>query len=48
MNLLRMLDVARAYRAGTPLGDVVVLKAHALSSPSASVTRRLEPRRSAA
>ena len=33
MNLRRMLETIRAYRAGAPLGDVVVMKLDALASP---------------
>jgi ubiquinone biosynthesis protein Coq4 len=40
-----MLEVLRAYRAGAPLGDVVLLKLDALRSPAAEVERRLAPLR---
>jgi ubiquinone biosynthesis protein Coq4 len=42
MNLRRMLDTIRAYRAGAPLGDVVVMKLDALASPPPETLRRLE------
>jgi ubiquinone biosynthesis protein COQ4 len=42
MNLKKMLATYRAYRAGVPLGDVVVLKLDALSSPPAGIARQLE------
>jgi ubiquinone biosynthesis protein COQ4 len=43
MNLSKMLHMIRAYRAGAPLGDVVVLKADALSEAPASMAARLAP-----
>jgi ubiquinone biosynthesis protein Coq4 len=42
MNLGKMIATFRAYRAGVPLGDVVVLKADALSAPPAATIRKLE------
>jgi len=42
MNLRKMLDTIVAYRAGAPLGDVVVMKLDALSAPSRDVLRKLE------
>jgi ubiquinone biosynthesis protein Coq4 len=42
MNLRKMVETIRAYRAGVPLGDVVVLKLDALSRPPAETLRRLE------
>ena len=42
MNLRKMLATIRAYRAGAPLGDVVVLKLDALSRPPKGIERRLE------
>jgi ubiquinone biosynthesis protein COQ4 len=42
MNLRKMWDTIRAYRAGAPLGDVVVMKLDALASPPAETLRRLE------
>jgi ubiquinone biosynthesis protein COQ4 len=42
MNLRKMIETIRAYRAGVPLGDVVVLKLDALSAPPKSTLRRLE------
>jgi len=42
MNLRKMLDTYLAFRAGAPLGDVVVLKLDALSSPSTATLRALE------
>jgi ubiquinone biosynthesis protein Coq4 len=41
MNLRKLLHMIRAYRAGAPLGDVVVLKLDALSAPAPSVAERL-------
>lgn len=43
MNLLKMFGMMRAYAAGAPFGDVVVLKLDALSGVSRDVARRLEP-----
>jgi ubiquinone biosynthesis protein Coq4 len=37
-----MIQTLRAYRAGEPLGDVVVLKLDALSAPSQDTLRKLE------
>jgi ubiquinone biosynthesis protein Coq4 len=37
-----MIETLHAYRAGAPLGDVVVLKMDALSAPPKSTLRRLE------
>lgn len=42
MNLRKMIETLRAFRAGAPLGDVVVLKLDAYSGPSKEVTRKLE------
>jgi ubiquinone biosynthesis protein COQ4 len=42
MDLRKLLATMRAYRAGAPLGDVVVLKLDALSAPPAGVSRALE------
>ena len=42
MNLRRMLETIRAYRAGAPLGDVVVMKLDALASPPPETLRKLE------
>jgi ubiquinone biosynthesis protein Coq4 len=42
MNLRKMLDTIVAYRAGAPLGDVVVLKVDAYSLPPKSTLRALE------
>jgi ubiquinone biosynthesis protein COQ4 len=41
VNLRRMLETIRAYRAGAPLGDVVVMKLDALSTPPAETLRKL-------
>jgi ubiquinone biosynthesis protein Coq4 len=41
MNLRRMLETIRAYRAGAPLGDVVVMKLDALASPPPATLRKL-------
>ena len=43
MNLRKMLEMIRAYRAGAPLGDVVVLKLDALSSPPKGIGEKLAP-----
>ena len=43
MNLRKMVATMRAYRAGAPLGDVVVLKLDALSRPPRGIAQRLEP-----
>jgi len=43
MNLRKMLETIRAYRAGAPLGDVVVLKLDALSSPPKGIGEKLAP-----
>jgi ubiquinone biosynthesis protein Coq4 len=37
-----MLQTVRAYRAGAPLGDVVVMKLDALSSPPPETLRKLD------
>jgi ubiquinone biosynthesis protein Coq4 len=42
MNLRKMIETIRAYRAGVPLGDVVVLKLDALSRPPRDTLRKLE------
>jgi len=42
MNLRRMIETVRAFRAGAPLGDVVVLKLDAFFGPSKEVSRKLE------
>jgi ubiquinone biosynthesis protein Coq4 len=42
MNLRKMIRTYRAYRAGVPLGDVVVLKLDAYSAPPSETLRRLE------
>jgi ubiquinone biosynthesis protein COQ4 len=42
MDLSKLLRTLRAYRSGAPLGDVVVLKLDALSSPSRDVELELE------
>jgi ubiquinone biosynthesis protein Coq4 len=42
MNLRKMIETIRAYRAGAPLGDVVVLKLDALSKPPKGIAQRLE------
>jgi ubiquinone biosynthesis protein Coq4 len=42
MNLVKLFGVFRAYRAGVPLGDVVVLKVDALSSRPKDMARRLD------
>ncbi len=42
MNLRKMVETIRAYRAGAPLGDVAVLKLDALSAPSQRTIRELE------
>jgi ubiquinone biosynthesis protein Coq4 len=41
MNLGKLRYMFRAHRAGAPLGDVVVLKLDALSSPSPTVAEQL-------
>jgi ubiquinone biosynthesis protein COQ4 len=43
MNLRKMLETLRAYRVGAPLGDVVVLKLDALSSPPKGIGPKLAP-----
>lgn len=43
MNLRKLFLMLRAYLAGAPLGDVVLLKLDALSSPKAEIVRQLEP-----
>jgi ubiquinone biosynthesis protein Coq4 len=45
MNVVKMIAMYRAYFAGAPLGDVVVLKLDAYPSPKREVTQRLEPLR---
>jgi ubiquinone biosynthesis protein Coq4 len=45
MNFRKMVNTARAYRAGAPLGDVVVLKLDALSAPPQATLRKLETMR---
>ncbi|HKE10432.1 MAG TPA: Coq4 family protein [Myxococcota bacterium] len=45
MNLRRMIETVRAFRAGVPLGDVAVLKLDAFSGASKAILRRLEPLR---
>ena len=42
MNLRKMIETMRAYRAGAPLGDVVVLKLDAISGPPKGIAQRLE------
>jgi ubiquinone biosynthesis protein Coq4 len=42
MNLAKMFGMLRAYGAGAPLGDVVVLKLDALSGVSGAIARKLE------
>jgi ubiquinone biosynthesis protein Coq4 len=42
MHLRKMIETFRAYRAGAPLGDVVVLKLDALSRPPKSLAPKLE------
>jgi len=42
MNLAKMLEMFRAFRAGAPLGDVAVLKLDALAAPPRSIAARLE------
>ena len=39
MNLRRMRETIRAYRAGAPLGDVVVMKLDALAAPPQETLR---------
>jgi len=41
MNFGKLLHALRAYRAGAPLGDVVVLKLDALSRPTPAVAEQL-------
>jgi ubiquinone biosynthesis protein Coq4 len=41
MDLVKMIAMGLAYRAGAPLGDVAVLKLDALSAPSAEMTEKL-------
>jgi len=41
MNLRKMLETIRAYRAGAPLGDVVVLKLDALAAPPKGIAEKL-------
>src|SRR5688572_24904794 len=42
MNLRKMREAIHAYRRGAPLGDVVLLKLDALSSPKAEVALELD------
>jgi ubiquinone biosynthesis protein COQ4 len=42
MNFRKLLATMRAYRAGAPLGDVVVLKLDALSAPPRGIASKLE------
>ena len=42
MNLRKMIEMMRAYRAGAPLGDVAVLKLDAISGTPKGIARRLE------
>jgi len=42
MNLRKMLETIRAYRAGAPLGDVAVLKLDALDGAPKGIAARLE------
>jgi ubiquinone biosynthesis protein COQ4 len=42
MNLRKMIQTVRAFRAGAPLGDVAVLKLDAFSGPSKKHSRKLE------
>src|SRR5215510_9395206 len=42
MNLRKMIETIRAFRAGAPLGDVVVLKLDALADPPPGIASRLE------
>jgi ubiquinone biosynthesis protein Coq4 len=42
MHLRKLLHVRRAYRAGAPLGDVLVLKLDALSAPPADLQAKLD------
>ena len=42
MNLHKMIETMRAYRAGAPLGDVAVMKLDAFSSPPQATLRQLE------
>jgi ubiquinone biosynthesis protein Coq4 len=42
MNLTKMLETLRAFRAGAPLGDVAVLKLDALSAPPRGIAAKLE------
>ena len=41
MNLSKLLEMIRAYRAGAPLGDVAVLKLDALARPPKGIAQRL-------
>jgi ubiquinone biosynthesis protein Coq4 len=41
MNLRKLIETMRLYRAGAPLGDVVVSKLDALSRPPEDVARKL-------
>ena len=42
MNLAKMLEMLRAFRAGAPLGDVAALKLDALSAPPRGINAQLE------
>jgi ubiquinone biosynthesis protein Coq4 len=42
MNLAKMLETLRAFRAGAPLGDVAVLKLDALAAPPRGIAAKLE------
>ncbi len=42
MNLRKMIETTRAYRAGVPLGDVAVMKLDALAAPPEGIAQRLE------
>ena len=42
MDLHKMIETTRAYRAGAPLGDVVVMKIDALSRPRRATLEKLE------
>jgi ubiquinone biosynthesis protein COQ4 len=42
MNLRKMIETTRAYRAGVPLGDVAVMKLDAIAAPPKEIAQRLE------
>ena len=42
MNLRKLIATMRAYRAGAPLGDIVLLKLDALARPPKGIVQRLE------